>query len=308
MRRRARTCVVPIALVLAAAATTLSARPVSDSHAGSMPATLAWKAVAASGNVHARPVDAGQQSWRDVARGDELMPQTTVETGRTGRVTLTRNAGVLIVDPESRVELPDIRHVGIETSIVQTRGSVLYKVDKRTTPHFEVVTPYLVAGVKGTAFLVTVNDRYASVTVQSGRVEITDPGTGDRLLLGPGESVVRRHRDVEMDLVRDQRRDRDARKEFKRLDRMDTRASKPEISSRPDADSKNALSEVVDKHATVWVGDEDADKADALRDTEGDTISREVEDLTRELIEEMINEGMKDGSIRSPDDDIVQPN
>jgi len=292
MSRRAGTCVVLIALVLAAAATTLSARPVSDSYAGTMPATLAWKAVAASGNVHARPVDAEQQSWRDVARGDELMPQTTVETGRTGRVTLTRNASVLIVDPESRVELPDIRHVGIETSIVQTQGSVLYKVDKRTTPHFEVVTPYLIAGVKGTAFLITVNDRYASVTVQSGHVEITDPGTGDRLLLGPGESVVRQHRDVEMHLVRDQRRDRDARKEFKRLDRMDTRASRPEISSRPDADSKNALTEVVDKHATVWVGD---------------TIAREVEDLTRELIEEMINEGLKDGSIRLPVDDVVQP-
>ena len=117
-----------------------------------------WTAVSASGPVQARPAATVTEAlWRDVARGDELPPQTLVETGRKGRATLTRSASLLILDPESRVELPGDGYDGMETSIVQTQGSVLYKVDRRSNPHFEVVTPYLVAGVKGTSFLVTVN-------------------------------------------------------------------------------------------------------------------------------------------------------
>jgi hypothetical protein len=217
---------------------------------------------------------------------------------------LARNASVLILDPDSRVDLPETRHVGMETSIVQTQGSVLYKVDKRSSPHFEVVTPYLIAGVKGTAFLVTVNDRYASVTVQSGRVEITNPGTGDTLMLGAGESVLRHRHDVEMDLVRDQRRDRDARKEVKRLDRMDARASRREMPPAFEVGSKSTLAEVVDKHAAVWAGHDNASESDGELSSEADSIAREVDDLTRELIEEMINEGIKDGSIRPRDHDV----
>jgi ferric-dicitrate binding protein FerR (iron transport regulator) len=269
MKVKARTCLILLSgtcVVLAAAP--LAARPMSDARLAT-PTVTPWKTVAASGPVHARPAASEQAVWRSVTRGDELMPQTTVTTGRKGRVTLTRLSSVLVVEPDSRVELPGAHLGGMETSIVQTSGSVLYKVDSRSTPHFEVVTPYLVAGVKGTSFLVTVNDRYASVTVRRGRAEIMNPVTGDRHVLGPGESVVRPRDAHEMELVRDHRHAREARKEAKRLDRMDERESR--------------------------------------RDGKDDDPLPVHDDVSGELIERMIREAIRGGAIEPPRPDSEDP-
>ena len=184
-------------------------------------ATTPWRAVAASGPVEARYAPDDNNEWQVVSRGDELEPQTHVKTGNRGRVTLTRNASLIIVDPKSRVELPDRGYGTTETSVIQTKGSVLYKVDSRSNPHFEVVTPYLIAGVKGTTFLVTVSSRYTSVTVQQGSVEVVNSATGETRRVGAGESMIQRSAEVEIELVDDLRRSREARKEAGKLARMD---------------------------------------------------------------------------------------
>ena len=302
---------VSLAALAAVAAAPGLAKPAADTF-GAMPAVTPWKAVAASGPVQARLATAATEApWRPVARGDELTPQTTVETGRKGRVTLTRSASLLIVDPHSRVELPDEGYGEIETSIIQTQGSVLYKVDGRANPRFEVVTPYLVAGVKGTSFLVTVNDRYAAVTVRHGRVEITNPGTGETVLLGPGESALRQRDEIEMDLVRDRQRSGDARKETKRLARMERDAARDRRSRAKlardrvrdaEADARPSLKESDD--ATVsWVAE--SGDTDLLNSTEKDALQIEIDDITKELIEDMIREGINDGVIKDPIDDDV---
>jgi hypothetical protein len=315
--RRTKTTRTLLAVTLAAlgavaVAAPALAKPAADTFAA-MPAVTPWKAVAASGPVHARTATtaATQALWRPVARGDELMPQTTVETGRQGRVTLTRSASLLIVDPDSRVELPDGGYGEMETSIVQTQGSVLYKVDSRSNPYFEVITPYLVAGVKGTSFLVTVNDRYAAVSVQHGRVQITNPGTGETVLLGPGESVLRHRDELEMDLVRAGQRSGDARKESKRLARMERGAAregkaraKLERDRSRDAESGTDLSSAqADEEKVSLVTD--TDDTDLLSDTEKDALRIEIDDITKELIEDMIREGINDGAIADPIDDDV---
>jgi ferric-dicitrate binding protein FerR (iron transport regulator) len=145
-----------------------------------------WKAVAASGPVETRP-GAFEEGWAPVRRGDRLDPLYLVRTGHRGRATLTRNGDILMVDPESQVELPPL--TGDESSVVQSSGSVIYEVDRRDGRDFQVVTPYLVAGVKGTIFMVTVTDTYASVTVEEGLVEVTALATGESLDVGAGESV-----------------------------------------------------------------------------------------------------------------------
>lgn len=299
-----RVLMILVALVALAAAPAL-ARPASGAF-GNAPAVTPWKAVAASGPVQARSATLPDAPWRAVGRGDELTPLTLVETGRKGRVTLTRSASLLVIDPDSRVELPGESYGELETSVVQTRGSVLYEVDRRSNPHFEVVTPYLVAGVKGTAFLVTVNERYAAVTVQRGRVEITDPGTGDSLMLGPGESVLRHHDEVEMDLVRDRQRSRQARKESKRLDRMDRRdslrvsdtGSEPVSGGDRVADTKATPSLSVDDGGAGWVDSKD-DRTLQMGGP-GAELQREIEEITKDLIEEMIREEIKKGVIDDP--------
>jgi len=146
-----------------------------------------WKAVAASGRVEASAV-AETADWRSVARGDELAARSAVRTGGRGRATLARGADLLILDPGSEIVLPESSRY---STVEQTSGTVMYEVDGRVNPDFKVVTPYLVAGVKGTLFVVTVDDRGASVSVRRGVVEVTDPMSGDRLAVRAGEAVLR---------------------------------------------------------------------------------------------------------------------
>jgi hypothetical protein len=260
-----------------------------------------WTAVAASGPVQARPADAAEHAvWQAVSRGEELMPRTTVETGRKGRVTLTRHASLVIVDPRSRVELPEQGFGSVETSVVQSQGSVLYRVDSRANPHFEVVTPYLVAGVKGTSFLVTVNDRYTSVTVRHGRVEITNPTTGEAFMLGAGESAVRQREDVEIDLVRSHRRNPEARKEARRLDKMIRNVDRRYRVDQIDSDTESLISASFGSdRALAWEKNDVSGANDAVL-VDGD-------DLTRDLIEEMIREGINDGALKDPVDSVDEP-
>jgi ferric-dicitrate binding protein FerR (iron transport regulator) len=176
-----------LAAVLAGSAlVALHAAPAEKVLADPIPLPDWWKAVAASGPVDTRP-GAIEEAWTPVRRGDRLDPRNLVRTGRRGRATLTRNGDILMVDPDSQVELPPF--VGSESSVVQSSGSVIYEVDRRQGRSFRVVTPYLVAGVKGTVFMVTVTDSYASVTVEDGLVEVTSLATGESLDVGAGESV-----------------------------------------------------------------------------------------------------------------------
>ena len=179
-----------------------------------------WLTVAASGPVQAWTALGGEEVWRDVFSGDELESDTHVKTGRQGRATLSRSASVLIIAPRSEVELPGVGRGDMEASVIQSSGSVLYKVDGRSNPLFEVVTPYLIAGGKRTTFLVTVNDRYTSVVVESGLVELSDPDTGETFQLRPGESAIHHREKQELELVYDLRRSKAVRDESKRLDRM----------------------------------------------------------------------------------------
>jgi len=209
--------------------------------------TSVWTAVAASRGVEARPATATTAvDWRDVRRGDELASKTSVRTGRRGRATLTRHGSVLIVDPRSLVELPEPATDGVETSIIQSSGSVMYEVDRRDSRHFEVVTPHLVAGVKGTSFLVTVESDFTAVTVESGLVEVLNPANGESTDLGPGESVFLDREEQRLDYVdlREAQPPR-ARKEVRRLVQMERRRQ-PEIRDGGDDGDKQG-----------WVADAD---------------------------------------------------
>ena len=188
MRHR-RISVGMVMLTVALAGTVLTAlhaAPPEIDTVDPAPVPAWWKAVAASGPVETRP-GAIEESWAPVRRGDRLEPLNLVRTGHRGRATLTRSGDVLMVDPESQVALPLL--TGDESSVVQTSGSVIYEVGRREGRDFKVVTPYLVAGVKGTIFMVTVTDSYASVTVEEGLVEVTSLASGESLDVGAGESV-----------------------------------------------------------------------------------------------------------------------
>ncbi|MCP3977724.1 MAG: hypothetical protein GY716_00140 [bacterium] len=216
---------IPVALLALLAIPHLAPSP----SAASAPAfNASWKAVASTGSVEALlPVET-VDSWARVGRGDRLEPLTQVRTGRRGRATLTRQANIMIIEPETRVELPTAVS-GAMSSVIQTEGSVLYEIETKDKPHFEVVTPYLTAGVKGTEFLVTVNEQYTAVTVDDGLVEVVDAETGERFDVRPGEALIRDLESEQLELIdiagNDVRRSgtehRVARAEAGRLARMD---------------------------------------------------------------------------------------
>jgi hypothetical protein len=98
---------------------------------------------------------------------------------------------VLLVDPESQVVLPEESAPGRDPATVfQSTGSVVYRVDGVRRAGFRVETPYLVAGVKGTEFLVSVHEGRASVTVREGTVEVTSVRTGERHEVGAGGTLL----------------------------------------------------------------------------------------------------------------------
>jgi len=161
-----------------------------------------WKAVAASGTVEAWPAVRIEESWDRVQRGDALEAQTAVRTGRRGRATLIQRASILMLDPESRVSLPVDGASSSETSVVQEYGSVVYEIDGESHAAFRVVTPHLVAGVKGTVFLVSVSETQATVTVREGVVEVMSQRSGALHEVRAGETLlVDSVETVEMELV-----------------------------------------------------------------------------------------------------------
>jgi len=240
--------------------------------AGALPAgstnvgELLWTAVAASGVVEARATDPIAPSWEAVSRGDQLPSRAFFRTGKSGEATLTRNANVLIVDPNSQIVLPEPRTAGEETSVVQTAGSVVYEIEKRSSRHFKVVTPHIVAGVKGTSFLVTVTARHSAITVEDGLVEVLNPLTGETVELRAGESVFLDHGDRQLQhFDRGERAEPRVRKEDRRLDRMANR-------SRADLGRRMKLgSDAAHGTAENWVADSDVagkDGVDWRDDTE----------------------------------------
>lgn len=158
--------------------------------AGALAATPApdapapWRTLAASGPAEAREAEA--ISWRRLARGEVLEADDVVRTGRRARATLAQRKTLLVVDPASEVVLP---REGEAPVVRQARGAVLYDVDGRTHRGMSVETPTLVAGVKGTVFVVTVRDGASVVTVLEGLVEVTSRASGESVEVGPGDAA-----------------------------------------------------------------------------------------------------------------------
>lgn len=140
-----------------------------------------WRVVDTAGVVRV-----GGPGYMPVAltRDQELPSDAWIETA-SGRAVLVRGHETVIVEPNSRVQLPSARVNG-NTQILQSVGSAIYKIGKQKKPHFQVDTPYLAAVVKGTAFKVTVEDDNASVSVTEGLVEVWTPDMQDVEFVRPG--------------------------------------------------------------------------------------------------------------------------
>lgn len=160
-----------------------------------------WTAVAASGKVEALGPENLPAVWTRVSRGDALEPLTHVRTDRRARATLSRDRDVILVDSGTDMVLP--RRAGDdETSVRQNSGKVLFQIEPGTYRRLEVVTPYLVAGVKGTIFSVVVNRDFASVSVIEGLVEVRSLFTSEAVELGSGDMAIVSKREQRLEIYR----------------------------------------------------------------------------------------------------------
>lgn len=147
----------------------------------------AWRATAVQGEATVRR---GEAPPAPVAQAQALEPGESLATGASGRVVLTRGASTITVGPNGRMEIPAGGDDGVRTKVVQAMGSLLFKVEKRASQHFEVETPYLAAVVKGTTFTVSVEGDTSAVHVVEGAVEVKAFATGQVGLVKPGYTAV----------------------------------------------------------------------------------------------------------------------
>jgi collagen type III alpha len=120
-------------------------------------------------------------------RGGSLSAGDLVSTSTNGRAVLVRGQEYLVVSPGSRIRIADPVASGGFTQIIQDFGNAVFRIKKKSTPHFAVETPYLAAVVKGTTFSVTVTDTGTAVQVTEGLVQVSTNDGGASHLVRPGD-------------------------------------------------------------------------------------------------------------------------
>jgi len=111
-----------------------------------------------------------------------------IKTGSDGSLHIEQASSDLDIGPDTVVVLP-----GASTTerIIQEIGRVLYSVKPRKVRSFAVETPYLVSVVKGTTFSVAIENAATTVALLEGSIEVSGPGTNERVLLMPNQSAHR---------------------------------------------------------------------------------------------------------------------
>jgi len=131
-----------------------------------------WTVAEVEGTVLAR---SGENPWskpQPVIAGERIGPYSVVEAGSDSEAILVRGGDRMTLYANTEIELPPTdRATGI-TRILQRTGEVLFRIKKRNRRDFEVQTPYLVAGVRGTTFGVTATDATSQLHVVEGAVAI----------------------------------------------------------------------------------------------------------------------------------------
>jgi hypothetical protein len=142
-----------------------------------------WVVAESSGRVLLSPDILNRVS---LTQGDQIAPGSHIRTMDDGRAILMHGEDVIIISPNSELLIPTSQPE-FGTRLLQTIGRAMYKVTKRSSPHFEVDTPYLAATVKGTTFEVTSDPSGSAVHVVEGRVQVRAVRDGRSELVRTGQ-------------------------------------------------------------------------------------------------------------------------
>ncbi|HEX8532987.1 MAG TPA: FecR domain-containing protein [Allosphingosinicella sp.] len=141
-----------------------------------------WKVSEVSGDV--RLVENGRT--RAATRGALLASGSTIATGTNARAVIVRGEEFVVISPRTQLRVPAVQSQNAIMQLIEDFGTAVFKIQKKSTPHFGVQTPYLAAVVKGTTFTVSVGPEGSSVQVTEGAVEVSTLDGGAKDLVRPG--------------------------------------------------------------------------------------------------------------------------
>ena len=145
-----------------------------------------WRVEFAVGKIDMRPMK--DASWQPLKKNVVLQPGTSVRSGPDGWAVLGHGKDRIAVSARTEVDLPQ-QSPSKATRVLQSIGTMLFQVDKVPGRAFEVETPYLIAGVKGTTFGVSVGDDTANVSVSEGVVGVANRNGSSRADVTPGRTA-----------------------------------------------------------------------------------------------------------------------
>jgi hypothetical protein len=149
------------------------------------PASANWVVLAASEDASWR--DQVGEGWRRVQQGQVLMPGSEIETGPGGEVILVTGGDQVRVAPGTRLMLPGF--AGDRQRLRHERGRLRVDVEPRPGRAFELTTPLLSLGIKGTSFETAVGQEHDSVLVLDGEVEVRPVGADEPFRLRDGQGL-----------------------------------------------------------------------------------------------------------------------
>lgn len=121
-----------------------------------------------------------------IAQGQLIAATAMIVTGLDGRALIDRAGDRIEITPGTRLQLEPQAST---TSVLQRAGRAIYDIVTGGKPRFDVRTPFLVAGVKGTVFSVTVTTSGASVSEGVVGVSPPTPDGFDAADVGAGSSA-----------------------------------------------------------------------------------------------------------------------
>ncbi len=154
-----------------------------------------WTVVTVNGPVQTKAGDNTWNNWAVAKRGTRVSVYGSVKTGRGASATLARGKDRMVVSPNSRITIAPVGPSPASlnetpVTILQSTGRALYNVQTRPSRRFQVLTPFLVAGVKGTTFSVDVSTAGASVSVSEGTVSVSPSAGGEGVDVSIGMTAV----------------------------------------------------------------------------------------------------------------------
>ncbi len=169
-----------------------------------------WRVMSVRGKAEVRTGGRMWHQWSSAKAGVLLKTRAQLRTGPDAEVIVSNGHDTLTLAPSSTLELPAAGADSGLTQVIQKRGTINYDIESRILPgtkearpslkkvlfstqrirgRFEVVTPLLLVGVKGTNFDVIVGSGGTSVDVWEGVVAVDTPDGGDSATIVAGQTA-----------------------------------------------------------------------------------------------------------------------